>query len=130
MHFPEKIMDNLHLTVTILYEFSYFETTSVTAIQLDLHCSYDLSVLIWCCTTPLIFVCLCACRLAAPSHVHHPERRSKPVPKSLRRISPSSLYLSLSPLTPFFNILTGLWNNNKLTGLPKVYALVDVTLCL
>lgn len=51
MHFLEKKRDDLHLTVTILYILSYFEATSVTTKQLDLHCSYDLSVLTWCGTT-------------------------------------------------------------------------------
>lgn len=41
------------------------------------------------------FVCLFACRLAALSHVHQPWRRSKPVPKSLRRINLSSLSVHL-----------------------------------
>lgn len=47
--------------------------------------------------------CLCACRLAAFSHVHHPWRRHKPVPNSPRRISLCmSLPLpSLSPLKYF-----------------------------
>lgn len=79
--------------------------------QLDACCLCDLSQLTSRCTTqapallcfsshfffsPFYFLvfsahagseCLCVCRLAVFIHVHHPRRRSKPVPKSLRRIS-------------------------------------------
>ena len=43
-----------------------------------------------------------------------------------------SLSVSLSILSPYLSILDGpgLWNNNRLKGLPKVYAFVEVTLCL
>lgn len=95
------------------------------------HCSA--SLLIFVSSAHVGSVCLCACRLAALIHVHHPRRRSKPVPKSLRRISLSLPPLSLAygPRSPGFNILTGLrLRNNKLIGLPKVYALVEVTLTL
>lgn len=40
-----------------------------------------------------------------------------------------SLSLCVSLLTPYFNILAGLELWNKLMGLPKVYAFVEVTLC-
>lgn len=41
------------------------------------------------------------------------------------------LSLAYGPRSPGFNILTGLrLRNNKLIGLPKVYALVEVTLSL
>lgn len=85
-----------------------------------------------CSAFPLIFVssahvgsvCLCACRLAALIHVHHPWRRSKPVPKSLRRISLSSLslarFLSVSlsslPISTFWlgrSCGTSLWGCQK-----------------
>lgn len=68
----------------------------------DPRCSSDLSssdtVMYDSALLPLSFfsahvgsACLCAGGLAAPSHVHHPWRRNEPVPKSLRRISPSCL---------------------------------------
>ncbi len=120
-----QFVDDLHSAVSILFEVCYFETASVMPTQLHLLCSYDLSVLTWCCAAlSLPLLCLssrfffffwslllmwdqsvfCACRLAAFSHVHHPWRRSNPVPKSLRRISPSPLHPSL----PLFVSLSSL----------------------
>lgn len=119
---------------TLMNEWSYFETTAVTAKTRPTLFLWPFSSDMWLCYTGTIsallflsflffsalvgWVGLCACRLAALSHVYHPWRRCKPVPKSLRRICLGPLSLSLAGVA--------LWNDNKLKGLPTVYAFAEV----